>query len=506
MQIAIADRSLDRTLFEDRGRAVLIAAAAALLAASLAYTPLVLMLLLGLPAALYFATRPFELLLFTTFMIPFNFVFVVGGIPVAMELLKVALGILFALQLLTSPRRFVRSRYQRPLLVILALLLYSCLVAGNLPFVLKESVRLGSSLGLCVVAANLIDSREKLRLVLKSIGISSFLVAVYGLYQFAIQDFGWLFWLVNPRVATALAPSRAVFYDWRNRITSVLTGEMEAGVYFNYCLPLAGALFLSARARAERIFWGSTLILLFLGLLLTFTFGAWSALAAALLYLTWRFRKRLPWRPAFALLGLIGVAGGAVLAANYEVMMHRMELIAYDAWTRWEFWTLAWSEFKAHPIIGGGLGSFGPLVAASNFEWLERLSPEWASTMSPHNAYMYVLSQFGLAGVLCIFGIFLHAVRAMLRLGREAGREPGDELRWIALGLALSLLTALAGSLTDDGTLFGSHCGSMIWLVVGLTEVVARLGNQDSFTRVSRSSSHASDKNPQGAGECTAPA
>jgi hypothetical protein len=480
MQMHITTAS--RQLFEESSLALPIAAVGSLLAVSLLYTPVPLILLLGLPLCFYFSVRPFELLVFTAFMIPFNFVFVLWGIPVAAELLKVLLWGPLVLQL-TARKKFAVSRYHLPLLVIFTLLLYSCVVASNAPFVLKESVRMGSSIALCYVAVNLIDTRQKLFVVLKSLGIASFAVAMYGLYQFAIQDFGALFWLVNPRIATALSPTRDLVSEWRNRVPSFLSNEMEAGEYFNYCIPLVGALFLCAKDRGRRIFWASTVVLLFLGLLLTFTFGAWTAFAAALLFMGWKFRKRLPMRDILVTLCLIILAGGAFMAANLEMMTGRIAQIAFDAFTRWDFWTLAWAEFRAHPVFGGGLGSFGPMAAASNFEWLERISPDWSSTTSPHNAYMYILSQFGMVGFVCIFGILAHAIRSMVRIGRQAS----NEFRWVALGLGASLATAMVGSFTDDTTLFGPHCSSLIWLVVGLTEVVARLSAGDQSAALNQS-------------------
>ncbi|MFZ0773650.1 MAG: O-antigen ligase family protein [Candidatus Sulfotelmatobacter sp.] len=468
MQITTAGR----WFFDDGGLALPIAAVGALLAASLLYTTIPFMVLLGIPLCFYFLTRPFELLVFTAFMIPFNFVFVLGGLPVAAELLKVLLWGPFVLQLAASKREFVVSRYHLPFLVISTLLLYSCVVAGNLPFVLKESLRMGSSIALCYVAVNLIDTKQKLFVVLESIGISSFILAIYGLYQFAIQDFGALFWLVNPRISTSLSPTRDLVYEWRNRIPSFLSGEMEAGEYFNYCIPLAGALFLSAKDRGGRIFWISTFILLLVGLLLTFTFGAWTAFAAALVYTAWKLRRLVSSRTIVLLIGGVILASCGLIAANVDLMRNRIAQIAFDVWTRWDFWTVAWNEFLAHPVFGGGLGSFGPIVAAAKLEWLERMAPDLADTTSPHNVYMYTLSQFGMVGFLCIWGVFIHAIRTTVRIGL---RQAGKEFRWIALGLGFSLCTLMVAAITDDSTLFGPHTSSLIWLVVGLTEVVARL-------------------------------
>ena len=61
-----------RQLFEESSLALPIAAVGSLLAVSLLYTPVPLILLLGLPLCFYFSVRPFELLVFTAFMIPFK--------------------------------------------------------------------------------------------------------------------------------------------------------------------------------------------------------------------------------------------------------------------------------------------------------------------------------------------------------------------------------------------------------------------------------------------------
>jgi len=45
----------------------------------------------------------------------------------------------------------------------------------------------------------------------------------------------------------------------------------------------------------------------------------------------------------------------------------------------------------------------------------------------------------------------------------------------------------MVGSFTDDTTLFGPHCSSLIWLVVGLTEVVARLSAGDQSAALNQS-------------------
>src|SRR5215470_14822238 len=75
--------------WDDSRLPLILGALGAVVGASLFLTPIPFLLLVGIPASFYFISRPYELLLVMVFLIPFNFVFKIGQIPVAFELLKV---------------------------------------------------------------------------------------------------------------------------------------------------------------------------------------------------------------------------------------------------------------------------------------------------------------------------------------------------------------------------------------------------------------------------------
>src|ERR1700692_299428 len=126
--------------FEDSGFAFLIAAVSALLVASLLYTPVPFVVLLGIPLCFYFLTRPYELLLVMVFLIPFNFVFTIGSLPVAAELLKVFAWIPFLYCRNVHKQPLKASKYNWCFAVLGGLLLVSVFRSQDLPFTLKESV------------------------------------------------------------------------------------------------------------------------------------------------------------------------------------------------------------------------------------------------------------------------------------------------------------------------------------------------------------------------------
>jgi O-antigen ligase len=81
---------------------------------------------------------------------------------------------------------------------------------------------------------------------------------------------------------------------------------------------------------------------------------------------------------------------------------------------RWQFWGAAISEFKAHPLNGGGGGSWGAW-------WLEHGSLPGFFTQYAHSLYLESLAELGIVGLLLIGGFVVvavvGAVRSALALG-----------------------------------------------------------------------------------------
>src|SRR5215470_641549 len=209
------------------------------------YAPAALAFACAVLVLLAFLNRPFQLLLTMVFLIPFNFMFIRFG-----KWFAIWAGILIA----------------------------SLFRSHDLPYTVKESVRLLSNFGLCYLVLNLVDTREKVLQVFRVLVVSSAVVACYGFYQFAIRDYGPLFWLVNPRVDTSFSHGRFTFWPWRDRMISVLTSEMELGHYFNLSLPLAVVVWLSVARDRICSKWFLVVLTILAGLVLTFTFGAWLSL------------------------------------------------------------------------------------------------------------------------------------------------------------------------------------------------------------------------------------
>jgi O-antigen ligase len=450
---------------------LIIALLGTVLAASLFYTPILLILLLVIPSSLYFISRPYELLLVMVFLIPFNFVFTIGPVPVAVELLKVVAWVPFLVHLSNSHNRFRTSKYNKWFAIWAGILLLSVLRSNNLPLTIKESVRIGSNLGLCYLVVNLVDSREKMLQIFRVLTVSTFLVACYGFYQWAIQDFGGLFWIINPRVDTNLAPGRDVFWLWRSRIISTLTSEMELGHYFNLCLPVAVSLWLSeGRGRASSK-WLLMAAAMLVGLLLTFTFASWLALAATTGLFVLLLDEKRRWQMAFGGMVVLSLVTLLVVFSPLREFLEAKALgagnagLAFDIMGRLDSSVFALQTWWSHPWLGVGIGSYQLLEYAHEY-----VHSTWVpSGSTPHEAYLYLLAVSGILGLAAMLTVLLGSIRTNLKLRTD------PELGLFTVALAFAVATALFASFADDSPLFGPHAGYILWLLIGLGETAHNL-------------------------------
>ncbi len=161
---------------------------------------------------------------------------------------------------------------------------------------------------------------------------------------------------------------------------------------------------------------------------------------------------------------------------------------------RWQFWSAAVDQFEAHPVLGGGAGSYPAW-------WLEHGSLRYF-TRDAHSLYLQTLSELGLVGLILLVGALATVAVATARRMRAA---PGARTEFAAVAaLALAFLAAagfdwmwqlpavallgvvalalLVGAATQGGS--GGVAGSpgprirwpwrAVFLVVGAAAVVAQ--------------------------------
>jgi tetratricopeptide (TPR) repeat protein len=150
-------------------------------------------------------------------------------------------------------------------------------------------------------------------------------------------------------------------------------------------------------------------------------------------------RVRLPERVARGASG-VAVVSAVLLAvagvASYAVVERNPVSAASEAWDefkeggyspvgrssrlaggfstyRYDYWTVAWNEFKRAPLVGAGADNFGRAY--------QRRGESPQTPSYPHSTEMAVLSETGLVGAVLLGGAFVSGLLAALPGRRRAG-------------------------------------------------------------------------------------
>jgi len=113
---------------------------------------------------------------------------------------------------------------------------------------------------------------------------------------------------------------------------------------------------------------------------------------------------------------------------------------------RWQMWSVAVREFKAHPLLGGGAGSYE--------EWWARYRNSSTFVKNAHSLYAETLGELGIVGLLLVLGFVLTPIVVGVR---RRVRARGEH--------ALTLAALLAG--------FAAYAGAAgvdwVWQIPGVT-------------------------------------
>jgi O-Antigen ligase len=94
---------------------------------------------------------------------------------------------------------------------------------------------------------------------------------------------------------------------------------------------------------------------------------------------------------------------------------------------RWQFWGAAVSEFRAHPLNGGGAGSWGAW-------WLQHGTLPGVFTQYAHSLYLEALAELGIVGLLLLLSAVVVAVAGAVRSALVL--ESGEIAAAAACGIA----------------------------------------------------------------------
>jgi O-antigen ligase len=208
------------------------------------------------------------------------------------------------------------------------------------------------------------------------------------------------------------------------------------------------------------------------GLVLTFTFGAWLALATTTAAFVLLLDKKRRWK--FLFTGIAGFAATACVVAytpalralvEDKIVSTGMDGLAWDIYSRLQAWTFAIQTWRAHPLFGVGVGNYQAIEYTNQL-----VASPWAITGStPHETYLYLLAIGGVVGLVTMLILVGGVIRDNIRLRSD------PEYGLIAIGMAFSIAVNMIGSFSDDSPFTGPHASYLLWLMIGLSLAVGNL-------------------------------
>lgn len=324
------------------------------------------------------------------------------------------------------------------------------------------------------------DSPRRLRLLVRTIIIFGFLLAIFGLVQ-SFTSPTKVYWVKELKQSTAFGP----FINRHH-----FAGYMELTI----ALPL-GLLFSGAVERDKRFIYIFAAAMMGIALIMTNSRGGIISLVAEIFFLvvvTMFARRRhagqedATERPARvrgavvrAALGLglvIALFVGVLMFGGEQALNRFVGTVNSDDPTtgRAHFWSVTLAIIKQHPFVGTGLGSFS--VIYTRYDSRNGL----LRVEQAHNDYLQVLSDAGVIGAA--LGLFF--VVALFRLG-FARRETGDVFRrGIATGALAGCFAVLVHSFFDF-TLHTTSNALLFLIVCALATLNGRV-EQSSRSRTRR--------------------
>jgi O-antigen ligase len=290
-----------------------------------------------------------------------------------------------------------------------------------------------------------IDTPKRLRLLVRTIAVFGFFLAIFGLTQsFTSPD--KVYWIRE-------MPQSQAFGPFINR--HHFAGYMELAL----ALPL-GLVFSGSIEREKKFIYLFAAVLMAVALVMTNSRGGIISLLAELLFLvaTMGFRrhhkhrkrgaeerkpriKSAALKAGLALAMVMVLFGSVVLLGGEDALTRIVGSVNTDDPTtgRAHFWSVTVDIIKNHPLVGTGLGAFGVVYTGyDSRNGMYRLE-------QAHNDYLQVLSDGGVVGaVLALFFIVM-----LFRMG-FARRETRDDFRrGVATGALAGCFAVLIHSFFD---------------------------------------------------------
>lgn len=352
-----------------------------------------------------------------------------------------------------------------PLIVFACINCLSVINAQNIERSVTVLVFTIFTMFLGLIVPNLVRSRADLKKIIYVILVSAFLVSLFGIYQFVGDIIGL------PPEITGLRELYTKEVLGFPRVQSTAYEPLYFANYLLIPLGLISALFLMRGREAKPWVTIPLTILFTTNLFLTISRGGYFGYIILVFVLAIIYLKNLLTPKKIIGIALIAVAVGILVVrflgatgtVNFEVYTEHVSNIFYGAsfQERIETFDKAKEAYWDHPLVGIGVGAFGPFSAVHPY-----VMPDGGFQIV-NNEFIEILAETGMLGLLSFLVILaILAFRSIkaIRVGQD------KYLKAVMAGLLASFMGILVQYQTFS-TLYIMH----VWFLFGLMIAVQNM-------------------------------
>lgn len=346
-----------------------------------------------------------------------------------------------------------------------AVLFLSSIWAVDAPAAIKQATDLLKNMLIAYIIAETFDTPAALRIGVWSLIVAGTLLAGLSVFQAATHTYGNTYW------GLAQAPVGGITVGSSDHRSAGPIGDPNFyGLILVAIVPLALMRLRNERRGLLRLAAGVSVLLMVMGLVLTYSRGDILTLGVGLVAFAVLTRVRLT-HIAMTLIVAVPLAMAFVPSSYWQRLSYLAAVtsqtpgVQSDAslHKRAAAGEVALAIFADHPFLGVGASNY----SAVYFPYARQLNVPDAASYS-HDIYLQVAAETGLLGLVPYLAALFLALRAAWR-GRRAARRARDPL-WESLSTSclLALITYLFGVAFLPGTY-----PRYLWLLVGLAMAAA---------------------------------
>ncbi len=300
------------------------------------------------------------------------------------------------------------------------------------------------------VITQLLKTPQGAKRVLNIVILTGLLVALYGIYQFAVG-------VEIPAHWVDLAEGSV-----RTRSFSIFTTPNMLAGYLSLLIPISVGLFFGEKNIKRKAYYGSVIACMGLALLFTMSRGGWIFCFCAMLFYVFMKNKKLI-VPTLIFMGALFILAVIFVpsVANRILYLFSSDYFASSSTGGRVYRTVVgYDLFLKHPVFGMGLGQFGGSVA---------LSHGLNNSFSMDNYYLKTLVEMGLIGFVALlallFNTFYKSYKAISKIQNQ------EQQNW-AIGILSGLVCVILYNLTEN-MLEIPLLSSYFWMLAGVLMFLA---------------------------------